>query len=157
MITPKRLAILKIKYEIVKEVPMIRWKELVPYWAAICRAIFEVLIENDFHPYTATLKRPKGFVASSKYWEKSLENPTKIPLSDARYFVFKLKEKQYFVKAIQEFNKKIQKNWLEEKNIHILGGYLYSFYYTLKPVLKVERKGKKNYLKPVIGQKEGEV
>lgn len=45
----------------------------------------------------------------------SLENPTKIPLSDARYFVFKLKEKHYFVKAIQEFNKKIQKNWLEEK------------------------------------------
>ena len=48
----------KTKYGIVKEVPMIRWKELVPYWAAICRAIFEVLIENDFHPYTATLKRP---------------------------------------------------------------------------------------------------
>jgi len=147
----------KTKYGIVKEVPMIQWKELIPYWASICRAIFEVLIEDDFHPYAATLKKPKGFVASSQYWKMSLKNLARIPLSDARYFIFKLKEKPYFVKTIQEFNEKVHKNWLEEKNIHILGGYLYSFYYTLKPVLKVERKGKKNYLKPVIEQKVDKV
>ena len=87
----------------------------------------------------------------------SLKNLARIPLSDARYFIFKLKEKPYFVKTIQEFNEKVHKNWLEEKNIHILGGYLYSFYYTLKPVLKIERKGKKNYLKPVIEQKVDKV
>ena len=44
----------------VEDVPVTGWKELVPYWESICRAIFEVLLENDFKPYTATLKRPKG-------------------------------------------------------------------------------------------------
>lgn len=52
----------------VENVPLTGWKDLVPYWAGICRAFFEVLIENDFKPYTATLKRPEGFVASSNYW-----------------------------------------------------------------------------------------
>ena len=103
------------EYGIIEKVPIIRWEELIPYWPAICRAIFEVLIENDFYPYAATLKRPKGFVASSHYWKMSLKNPIKVPLSDARYFVFKLEEKPYFIDAIREFNGKIQKNWLEEK------------------------------------------
>lgn len=53
----------------VEKVPVTGWKDLVPYWESICRAIFEVLIQNDFKPYTATLKRPKGFVASNSYWK----------------------------------------------------------------------------------------
>ena len=44
----------------VEKVPVTIWKDLVPYWESICRAIFEVLIENDFKPYTATLKRLRG-------------------------------------------------------------------------------------------------
>jgi hypothetical protein len=134
----------------VKKVPVIRWKELVPYWERICRAFFEVLIENDFKPYTATLKRPKGFVASNSYWKVSVKNPKRLPLSEARFFIYKLQEKPYFTDSIKEFNKKIQKNWLEEKNIAILGGYVYSFYYTLKPVLKVVGEGTKASIKPII-------
>jgi hypothetical protein len=137
-------------YGVVEKVPVTQWKELVPCWRAICRAIFEVLIENDFHPYTTTLKRPKGFVASSHYWKISLKNPTKVPLSEARYFIYKLEEKPYFSDSIKRFNQKTQTNWLEEKNIAILGGYLYSFFYTLKPVLKTVRKGTESYLKPNI-------
>jgi hypothetical protein len=144
----------KTSYGVVKSVPVIQWEGLAPYWRAICRAIFEVLIENDFHPYTATLKRPDGFVASSHYWRISLRDPTKAPLSEARFFIYKLKEKAYFSESIRRFNQNIQTNWLEEKNIAILGGYLYSFYYTLKPVLKAVRKGAKNYLKPIISKKQ---
>jgi len=152
----KRKSFLSIKtnYGIISNVPVIQWEELVPYWSAICKAIFEVLIENDFNPYTATFKRPKGFVASSHYWKESLRNPKKFPLSEARYFVYKLKEKPDFTDSIQRFNQGINANWLEETNINILGGYLYSFYYTLKPVLRKVKKGRKNYLKPVIKRKE---
>lgn len=80
----------------------------------------------------------------------SLKNPTKVPLSEARYFIYKLEEKPYFSDSIRRFNQKTQTNWLEEKNIAILGGYLYSFFYTLKPVLKTVRKGTESYLKPTI-------
>lgn len=138
------------KYGTVENVPVIEWKELFPYWRSICKAIFEVLIENDFHPYAATLKRPDGFVASSYYWKMSLRNPKKVPLSEARYFIYKLEEKTYFSDSIRKFNERIQANWLEEKNIAILGGYLYSFFYILKPVLRTIRKGTENYLKPRI-------
>ena len=137
----------------VEDVPVTGWKELVPYWESICRAIFEVLFENDFKPYTATLKRPKGFVASSNYWNLSLKNPKRFPLSEARFFMYKLQEKPHFTNSIRQFNQRIQKNWLEEKNIAILGGYIYSFYYTLKPVLKVVGKGTKASIKPIIVQK----
>jgi len=74
---------------IVEKVPIIRWKEFIPYWQPVCRAIFEVLIENDFHPYSATLKRPKGFVASSEYWKRSIKDPAEFPLSEARFFIYK--------------------------------------------------------------------
>lgn len=134
----------------VKNVPMIHWKELVPYWKNICKAFLEVLSENDFKPYTATFKRPKGFVASSQYWRLSMRNPARFPLSDARFFIAKLQEKECFTNSINEFNQKIQKSWLEEKNIAVLGGYLYSFYYTLKPVLKVVGEGSKASIKPMI-------
>ena len=137
-------------YGVVEKVPVIRWKELVPYWRSICRAIFEVLIENDFRPYTATLKRPEGFVASSYYWKISLKNPTKFPLSEARYFIYKLEEKTYFSDSIRRFNQKTGTNWLEEKNIAVLGGYLYSFFHTLKPVLKPVKKGTESFLKPNV-------
>ena len=129
---------------------MNKWKELFPFWRSICRAIFEVLIENDFHPYAATLKRPGGFVASSYYWKMSLRNPKKVPLSEARCFIYKLEEKTYFSDSIRKFNERTQANWLEEKNIAILGGYLYSFFYILKPVLRTIRKRTENYLKPRI-------
>lgn len=144
----------KTKYGIVDKVPVIQWKEFVPYWSAICKAIFEVLIENDFYPYTATFKRPKGFVASTHYWKMSLENPKKIPLSEAKYFVYKLKEKPDFTDSIRKFNQRICTDWLEEKNLSILGGYLYSFYYTLKPVLKTIKKGRRKCLKPFVKREE---
>jgi hypothetical protein len=137
----------------VEKVPVTGWKDLVPYWASIARAFFEVLIENDFKPYTATLRRPKGFVASSSYWNLSLKDPKRFPLSEARFFMYKLQEKPCFTNSIRQFNQRIQKNWLEEKNIAILGGYIYSFYYTLKPVLKVVGKGTKASIKPIIVQK----
>ena len=134
-------------------VPITGWKELVPFWSGICQAFLETLLENDFKPYTATLKRPKGFVASSSYWRLSLEDPEEFPLSEARFFIYKLKEKPYFTQAIKEFNKKIGSNWLIEKNIVILGGYVYSFYYTLKPVLKVVGKGRLAHIKPIVAKK----
>lgn len=137
-------------YGIVDKVPVISWRELVPYWSSICKAIFEVLVENDFYPYTATFKRPKGFVASSGYWEVSLRNPGKFSLSEARYFIYKLKEKSDFTDPIRRFNQETNTDWLEERNIGTLGGYLYSFYYTSRPVLKMVKKGRSKYLKPVI-------
>lgn len=54
----------------------------------------------------------------------SLRNPRKVPLTEARYFVYKLKEKSYFVDSIMRFNEKSGKNWLDERNIAVLGGYL---------------------------------
>lgn len=114
----------RTKYGIIDKVPIIQWKELVPYWAEICKAFFEVLIEDDFYPYTATFKRPNGFVGTSHYWKISLKNPKKFPLSEAKYFIFKLKEKPAFTDSIKKFNQGISVDWLEEKNIAILGGYL---------------------------------
>lgn len=137
-------------YGIVDNVPMTPWKDLVPYWEGICRAIFEVLFENDFHPYTATLKRRRGFVASKSYWDMSRRSQKRVPLADARYFVYKLKEKPDFMDAIMRFNKNSGKNWLEESNISVLGGYLCSFCLTLMPILKVVKKGKIDCLKPAF-------
>lgn len=137
----------------VEKVPVTGWKDLVPYWESICRAIFEVLMENDFKPYTATLKRPGGFVASNSYWKVSLKNPKRFPLTEARFFLYKLLEKPYFTNSIKEFNKKIRKDWLQEKNIAILGGYVYSFYYTLRPVLEAVGEDTKARIKPMIGKK----
>ena len=87
----------------VEDVPVTRWKELVPYWENICRAIFEVLHENDFKPYTATLKSPKGFVASSSYWNLSLKNP-EIPFVRSSVFHVQTSGKA----VLHEFNKTIQ-------------------------------------------------
>ncbi len=134
----------------IKNVPMTKWTELAPYWKDICKAFFEVLDENDFKLFTATFKRPKGFVASSQYWRWSIQSPARFPLSDARFFISKLLEEEYFANSISEFNQKNQKNWLEERNIATLGGYVYSFYYTLKPVLKEVGKGPKVRIKPRI-------
>jgi hypothetical protein len=67
--------------------------------------------------------------------------------------LYKLLEKPYFTNSIKEFNKKIQKDWLQEKNIAILGGYVYSFYYTLRPVLEVVGEDTKARIKPMIGKK----
>ena len=92
-------------------------------------------------------------MASSSYWNLSLKNPKRFSLSEARFFMYKLQEKPYFTNSIRQFNQRIQKNWLEEKNIAILGGYIYSFYYTLKPVLKVVGEGTKASIKPIIVQK----
>jgi len=140
----------KTKYGIVDNVPVISWEEMIPYWPAICRAIFEVLIENDFRPFAATFRRPKGFVASSRYWEVSLRNPEKFVLSEAKYFIYRLKEKSDFSDSIRRFNEGKDTDWLKERNISTLGGYLYSFYHTLKPVLKEVRKGRNRLLKPMI-------
>lgn len=141
---------LNIKYGLIENIPTTSWKELTSYWPAICKAIFEVLIENDFYPYTATLKRPKGFVASSYYWTISLKNPKKFPLSEAKYFIFRLEEKSYFIDAIRNFNMKTNTDWLNQNNIDTLGGYLYSFYDTLKPVLKKDQKDGEEFIRPII-------
>jgi len=148
----KEVLSVKTKYGVVENVPATSWKEFFPYWRSICRAIFEVLMENSFHPYTATLKRPDGFVASSYYWKRSLRDPVKIPLSEAKYFIYRLEEKQYFLDSLREFNQKTQTNWLEEKNIATLGGYLYSFVYVLKPVLRTVEDGAGSHLKPIISK-----
>jgi len=150
----KQTLSVKTDYGVVENVPVINWRELLPYWQLICRAIFEVLVENNFNPYAATLKRRDGFVASSFYWYRSLGNPVEFPLSEAKYFIYKLKEKPYFLDSIKEFNKRTQTNWLEEKNIATLGGYLNSFFFTLKPVLRTETIGTKSYMKPVITKRE---
>jgi len=149
----KKTFSVQTEYGAVEDVPVISWEALIPYWQSICRAIFEVLIENDFSPYAATLKRPDGFVASKHYWEISLNHPTKVPLSEAKYFIYRIKEKTFFLDSIREFNQKTRTNWLEEKNIATLGGYLNSFFFVLKPVLKTIRKGKAYYLKPMIKRK----
>jgi len=72
-----------------------------------------------------------------------LKNPDTIPLKEARRFISKLVKHKDFFEAIKSFNDKKEVNWLDKKNIDILGGYVYSFYYTLKPALKiVSKKGK---------------
>jgi hypothetical protein len=100
-----------------------------------------------------TLKKPDGFVASSHYWEISRRNPERFPLREARYFIYKLEEKAYFCDAIRKFNEKTRTNWLEESNLAILGGYLCSFWYALKPALTVVMKGSDEYLRPKIAKR----
>jgi hypothetical protein len=150
---PRKVIQVETSYGIVNKVPVMDWKEFISFWPNICRAIFEVLLENDFQPYTATLRRPKGFVAYGGYWKMSNKNPKRVPLSDARYFIYKLLEKPCFTNSIRQFNQNKQKDWLTERNIAILGGYLYSFYYTLRPVLKIVKKENGSYLKPKIALK----
>lgn len=136
------------KFGKVKDVPLTKWEELAPYWPNIAKAFFEVLMENDFNPYTATLNRPDGFVADRRYWRKSTRRPDEIPLYAARKFLAKLIQHEEFANAIRSFNADHKVDWLEKKNIHVLGGYVYSFYYTLKPVLKIEERDGKRVLKP---------
>jgi hypothetical protein len=45
---------------------------------------------------------------------------------------------------------------LEENNIAILGGYVYSFCHALRPVLKIVKKGARESLKPRIKRKSGD-
>lgn len=140
----------RAKFGKVENVPLPKWKELVPYWPKIAKAFFEVLTENDFNPCTATIKRPDGFVADRNYWKKFLENPDTIPLKEARRFLAELVKHKDFFEAIRNFNDKKKVNWLHEKNMDILGGYVYSFYYILRPALKaISKKGKK-ILKPKL-------
>jgi len=138
------------KFGKIEKVPLTKWRELTPYWPKITKAFFEVLMENDFSPYTATIERPEGFVADRHYWERSMKNPEETPLGEAKRFVSKLIGHPDFAEAIKAFNASKKVNWLKEENVHILGGYVYSFYYTLKPVLKIVEKNSKKVLKPSI-------
>jgi len=142
------------KFGIVKNVPLPNWTEIIPYWPRISKAFFEVLIENDFNAYTATIKRPTGFVADLKYWEISEKGPKKLHLKEASVFIRKIKEKTDFVEAIKEFNAKGKVDWLRDDNIHLLGGYIYSFYYTLKPVLRTTKKSGKIIIKPILSSQK---
>lgn len=139
------------KYGRIKNVPITKWKKLVPYWPKIAKTFFEVLIENDLNPYTATTKRPEGFVADRRYWIRSIRNPEETPLKEARRFVSELIAHGDFAEAIRSFNVEGKVDWFKEGNLHILGGYVYSFYYTLKPVLKIKvLKTGKEVLKPIV-------
>jgi hypothetical protein len=138
------------KHGTVEDVPFHPWKHVLPYWPRICKGIFEVLEENHFRPYSATMKRPDGFVASSYYWRKSREKPNEIPLWEARLFISKLIASPDFNTAIKEFNATKNTDWLDPKNIATLGGFLYSFYLILKRVLvSIEVNGKRT-IKPLI-------
>jgi hypothetical protein len=142
--------VVSTKFGEIEGVPLIRWKEIAPYWAKITKAFFEILTENDFRPYCATKKRPNGFVAQSYYWKKSDKNPKKFPLMEARRFLSKLVEHDDFRDAIREFNSKEGVEWLGSENTHILGGYVCSFFYALKPVLRTVQRGGMEVLKPRI-------
>lgn len=138
------------RYGIVEGVPVHPWEKLSPYWPRVCKGMFEVLEENDFRPYTATVKRPDGFVASSYYWRKSRKKPDEFPLLQARLFISKLIDNPDFNAAVREFNATENVDWLDPKNMTTLGGFLCSFYSVLKEVLvSVEVNGKKT-IKPLI-------
>jgi len=100
--------------------------------------------------YTATIRRPNGIVADRSYWKKSMKNPEEIPLKEARRFISILVKHKDFVETIKNFNAKKKVNWLDEKNIDILGGYVYSCSYTLKPALRIVQKEGRRTLKPKL-------
>ncbi len=122
------------KYGTVRNVPVIKWIEFQPYWEPVVRAIVEVIVENKFRPYSATIKRPDGFVASSKYWETYGYRHKKLTLDQPKKFIELLMTKEGFRTAITEFNSKSGVDWLNPKNLHLLGGRVYGFYYTLRPI-----------------------
>jgi len=72
-----------------------------------------------------------------------------LPLKEARRFIAELAKHEDFFEAITNFNNKKKVNWLDKKQIGILEGYVYGFYYTLRPTLKVITKNMK-VLKPKI-------
>ncbi len=75
------------KYGHVRNVPMIKWEPFQPYWERVVRAMIEVIVENKFRPYTATMKRPDGIVASSAYWKIHRYSPKKFRFYKARKIV----------------------------------------------------------------------
>ena len=86
--------------------PVTTWEALVSHWQRIAKAFFEVLIENDFSPYTATFSRPNGFVADRHHWQESIEDQDTFPLREARRFPSKLVKHKDFWEAIRSFNAK---------------------------------------------------
>ena len=128
---------LKTKYGIIYNLPTIKWKELLPYWEPIARAMVEVITENKFRPYTASWDRQDGIVATHQYWETWSKQ--KFRFHEAERFVELLKAKKEFSNAISNFNKCSGVDWLDAKSMPLLGNRLYGFYYVLCPIFSTYR------------------
>lgn len=84
----------KTKYGLFKDIPNTTWKELEPYWPDITASIIEAILEDDFKISDVRKDNPKGFIANKFYWKAHKKNPSAYPLSEAKKFISKLKEKK---------------------------------------------------------------
>lgn len=124
---------IKTKYGNIENVPLIRWIQFQPYWTETVRAFTDIVTENRFRPYPATTSKPDGIVASTEFW--NLYGSKNFIFTEALKFVELLKSNESFQVSISLFNRTSETDWLDPRNIPLLGGRVYGFYYTLRPIL----------------------
>jgi hypothetical protein len=121
----------------VRDLPITTWKELRPFWPQIAKAVLEVFIEGHFQPYEVSRTRPDGSFASSYYWAESLHRPSVYPLKEAKRFVRALKEKDAFVKALNDFNRRARSKWATSHDQRQLRHFVHSICQQLKPSIEL--------------------
>ncbi|MEM3161236.1 MAG: hypothetical protein QXJ74_10690 [Nitrososphaera sp.] len=136
-----RSIVVDTTYGRITNVPAIEWQAILPYWELIVKSIAEVVTENKFLPYPASYSRPGGIVASAQYWESYKRFNDVSIVYEAKRFIDLLKTKKDFYNSIRFFNRGSKVDWLNDDNIHLLGGRLYGFYYTLKPIFIEVKEG----------------
>jgi len=119
-----------------KDVPIISWEELKPYWKLIAQAVIEVFLESDFKPYAVRKNQKDGFYAAEWYWRMSLIDSKKYPLKHAKKFLRILMKNKGFTNAVKEFNSIKGSNWLSSANESRLRQFVYSICYVLEDYLR---------------------
>ena len=114
---------------------MTTWKELQPYYHGVLRAIFEVLMEDCFHPGYVTRRNKKGFLAPPYYWKLHARDPNRYPLSECLRFIAQLLKRNYLVTSMNAFNKRAGVDWLSGPDMTRLSGFVYSICFYLDAVL----------------------
>ncbi|MGP8057932.1 MAG: hypothetical protein ACLP9K_10080 [Nitrososphaerales archaeon] len=115
---------------------MTAWKELEPFHHDITKSIFEVLIENCFHPGSFKKSNEMGFFAPLRYWQKRERNPRGFPLVEPVRFLSELLKKPSFVSSVRAFNAAASTDWLAGPNLVELGPFVYTICFYLAPVLR---------------------
>lgn len=147
---------LQTKYGLIRNIPIIKWPALLPFWPSIVISIAEVITENKFRPYPASYAYPDGIVLSSNYWSVWTSKRREFPFLQSIRFLELLKEKTEFRDAIERFNNNSNeyKKWLDPSNLDVLGNRIYGFYFVLKPVFIKPRK-KSDWLRVKYSQYYG--
>lgn len=106
--------VVKGKSRVARNVPNTSWKALEPYWPPIATAILEVVLNGEFQPRHVTLKKDDGFYAAEPYWERHESDSVNYPLTEAKRFLSMIGKKKSFVRAVKEFNRAKNRDWISE-------------------------------------------